>query len=1234
MKKKILALVLVLLMILPAPAFIATAGDGSRQEMEPRATYTNTFTNVTDAVGLGGKGGTWVSWGDYNNDGYQDLLVNGKTLYENQGSPNFDFVDVTAARGISVGGSKGTFADFDNDGYLDFYSAGNNDYLYRNLGPPNYDFQDVTISAGHVSDPFPSSGAGWGDFDRDGDLDLYVANGEVWVDENNYWWYPDVFYVNNGNGTFSNATDVAGVNTTSRPYYGRGVAWSDFDNDGWSDIYISNYRIKENYLWYNNRNGTFTDKAEDFGVQGIGRYSNGDVGGTLFGHTIGSSWGDLNNDGRLDLAVANLAHKHPNFKFCDDSKIYINNGPPDWELFDIRESSGIPLKPTGGTIKGWDGLTYYDDENFANMALADFDNDGYLDIWIPQVYNLYWMYAYLYRNNGNLTFTNTSNDLGIDVVDTYGGAWADYDNDGDLDLATIGRTTEGIAREIHLFRNDGGTNNWLKVKLTGVDSNSMGIGARVTVRYGDSIQIREVEGGMGSHGQQNDLPVEFGLGKTTTIDEVEVRWPDGKVQIEKNVAANQTLDITEITTNPRITSMTGYQEVMEDEEVALDGSATGTVGTYYWDLEGDGTWDVTSSTNSQQLAYYDKKGIYHPTFMVLDTNGLLGDFQTTTVLVRNLVPGAKIGNDFTGFEDEVQWFDAKDTSDTISDYPNLTYNFSFGDGTYSGWQNETFTTHVYTAQGNYTVKVDVMDDDGAEDQAQLTVEILNVAPSIEINATDTVPEDQVHEFNATGNDTASDLPTLEYKWLFGDGDSSDWSSDPVINHTFTEAGIYLVYAFVRDDDLNESKDNIVITVTNPQPAVMIGDFATLIEEDEAIFFTGSASDNPSDAGDLEYKWDFGDGNATAWGDNPDTTHIYTMSGNYTATFYVRDNNNDTVNDTVTIKVLNVVPTCEIVEAPVEASEDEEIELLGLGYDTTTDQLSLGFMWDFGDGNATGWNSSPATVHTYTSSGDMLVTFYVVDNDGEVNQAETVITVINPVPEVTMISPANTRFKEDEAFVLKAEVNDNPSDQDSLEVSWEFAGQTFTGLEKNITMSEKGLYTATVTVTDDDGDQATESMEITIENVAPTAEASAGATYIEVGLNVNFNGTGSDTESDAAGLTYTWDFGDGQTATGGSATHAYTSPGEFTVTFTVKDDDGDVAKKQIKITVWEPEKPGPEEEFPVTIVAAAGGIVAIIVVILVLGFMGVIPLFGKKKGKTGLDDEDEDDLKEEEEDSEE
>ncbi len=477
------------------------------------------FTDVTDSFGLSGLTATRVAWGDYNNDGFEDLLLNGSRLFRND-SGNY-FTEVTNSAGLSnARGRGGLWADFNNDYWLDIYVCGvdTTDRLYRNhFGH----FTDVTDSAGYPSDPYPTEGAGWADYDNDGWVDLYCANYENWE---THTYYPDRLYKNE-RGRFKDVTRTAGI---VPPYgedlAGRGVNWGDFDNDGYPDCYVSNYRLTQNLLWHNNHDGTFTNLAPALGVAG------NEVSG-WFGHTIGSVWGDYDNDGDLDLFCANLAH--PRYiEFSNRSFLYENRGPKIRPRFvDRRAESGIRYE-----------------ETHSDPAWGDVDNDGDLDLYITSVYENRRSFLYLNQLIPSARWTTSLPKWrfleatylsGTRVFNDWGCAFADFDNDGDLDLVV------GSGSGLKLLRNDTENNNhWLKVKVVGTKSNAAGIGARITVQQGKKRWTREVEGGKGTT-NQNSLIQHFGLGKSNQPVTVEVKFSPNSSVIFKNISPDQMVTVTE-----------------------------------------------------------------------------------------------------------------------------------------------------------------------------------------------------------------------------------------------------------------------------------------------------------------------------------------------------------------------------------------------------------------------------------------------------------------------------------------------------------------------------------------------------------------------------------------------------------------------------------------------------------------------------------------------------------------
>lgn len=493
--------------------------------------------------------GSGAAFLDYDNDGDLDLyIVNSaplpgfvtdtpptNVLYRNDGDKGF--TDVTAEAGVGhLGYGMGCgIADYDNDGDPDLYvtNFGEN-VLYRNDGDGT--FADVTVNAGVGDGDRWSSSCAFVDYDHDGNLDLYVVNyldydiiedGE-WFDANGrriysnprvYKGVSDALYRNNGDGTFADVTQRAGVyNDIGK---GLGVTCGDYDNDGRIDIYVAN-DTTPNFLYRNMGDGTFIDLGV---IAGVAYNEEGVAEGGM-----GVDFGDYNNDGFLDIFVTNFSR--------ETNTLYRNN------------SNGIFSDVTY--------IAHLGDSSFLKLGFGtkffNADNDHDLDLFVANghVYSTveshsdtikYAQTDQLFLNMGESAFLDVSEECG-----TYfsvkrvsrGAAFSDYDNDGDTDIFVVHLNQKAV-----LLRNDGGNrNNWLKIKTVGVKSNRDGIGARIEVVTRLHAQIGEVQSGS-SYLSGHDLRLIFGLGAEAEAEEVTVTWPSGLKQTLADVAANQFLIITE-----------------------------------------------------------------------------------------------------------------------------------------------------------------------------------------------------------------------------------------------------------------------------------------------------------------------------------------------------------------------------------------------------------------------------------------------------------------------------------------------------------------------------------------------------------------------------------------------------------------------------------------------------------------------------------------------------------------
>ena len=464
-------------------------------------TYSQSFTKITSGAIANDSGWCYgCCWADFNNDGYQDLFVvnnmagnKNNLLYMNNG--NGTFTKVTTGPVVNDGGSSYgcTAADYDNDGYMDLFVANynENNFLYHNNG--NGSFTKITTGA-IVNDGGNSTGCAWGDYDNDGFVDLFVCNRNQ----------PNFLYHNNGNGTFTKITTGAIVTNNSNS---GGCAWCDYDNDGYLDLYVANAGPAADFLYHNNGNGTFTQITNDPVVNDIL-------------HSSGGSWGDYNNDGYMDLFVSGGVIG------SGVDRLFRNNG------------NGTFTKITSDPI-----VTY--NHWAGGSSWGDFNNDGWLDMFDGGYDGI----NLLFVNNGNGTFTRI--DTGIIVTDgnyKEGAGWCDYDNDGSLDLFVARNNYFGGNN--CLYHNEGTANKWINIKCVGIVSNKSGIGAKLYLKAiingSPVLQMREISSQTGgSISGQNSLNAFFGLGTTTIIDSLKIVWPSGTIDRYGQIQTNQFITAVE-----------------------------------------------------------------------------------------------------------------------------------------------------------------------------------------------------------------------------------------------------------------------------------------------------------------------------------------------------------------------------------------------------------------------------------------------------------------------------------------------------------------------------------------------------------------------------------------------------------------------------------------------------------------------------------------------------------------
>ena len=488
--------------------------------------------------------GSGCAFIDFDNDGYLDIyLVNAtdlpgshsqisprNTLYQND--RNGGFIDVTNQAGVGdLGYGTGiTSADYNNDGFRDIYitNFGTN-VLYKN----NKDgtFTDVTKFA-KVESPTWSAGASFGDYNGDGFVDLYVTSYcdfkltdhkncqeqgiVVYCGPEEFNGIPDTLYQNNGDGTFTDVTKSAGVFNPE----GKGMmaVWSDYDDDGNLDLFVANDGT-ENFLYRNNGDGTFTDIAWIAGVE------NDDQGNPQ--GSMGIDFADYNNDGMFDLIITNFQRQL--------NMLYRNDG--DGLFSDTTFTAGL-----GYTLPyvSWGiGFFDFDNDSFRDLFIANGHIQDHIELYDSST--TYLQPNHLLINNKGRSFMNVSDQLHLGGLKASRGvAFGDFDNDGDIDILI-----NNAHDRPNLLRNDLSPDyHWISIKTIGTESNRDGIGCRIKVFGEKFFSTADVRSGA-SYMSQNDFRAHFGLGQVEKINQIEVHWPSGIVDLIEDVTVNQILTIVE-----------------------------------------------------------------------------------------------------------------------------------------------------------------------------------------------------------------------------------------------------------------------------------------------------------------------------------------------------------------------------------------------------------------------------------------------------------------------------------------------------------------------------------------------------------------------------------------------------------------------------------------------------------------------------------------------------------------
>jgi len=519
-------------------SYLYPEGDGSLPAPQPKF--------VVQRINSGGE----ISIADINNDGWDDFVCGGN-VFINTYESNGNYTALPA--GISAAGTN--WADFDNDGDLDCYAFSNgqfdwdkrmvlnNDKIYRNNGDgsftalnnsdvfkkpypnPSIDFNLPTkFDNNDYFNPYNTCTPFWLDYNNDGFPDLFFANKRIEISGKPEIYCPDEIWINNGDGTFSNTREAANldsgeplhfgspVNGTIDGYYDcYGAAACDYNNDNLPDIFVANYRLAPDNLYKNLGNGQFTDVGKETGVRGVPTYAD-----NYFGHGMGSSFGDFNNDGYIDLCVGNLAHTDSRGLFSNPSLIFKNLGlDGKFKYEEVHKQMGLKFH-----------------EGNAGACWADFDNDGYLDLWHGKYSGGYGTF-YLNQGPPDHKLKDITWDVNCFIDSPWEGVRFDFDNDGDLDMII----------KNNLVRNDlPHKGNWVSLRLIGLPLENVSMdcfNTKVYVYAGGKKFYQELMGtAAGTHSNQNSLAMHFGIGEANIIDSLVIIYPNKHINKIINITPN------------------------------------------------------------------------------------------------------------------------------------------------------------------------------------------------------------------------------------------------------------------------------------------------------------------------------------------------------------------------------------------------------------------------------------------------------------------------------------------------------------------------------------------------------------------------------------------------------------------------------------------------------------------------------------------------------------------------
>jgi len=496
------------------------------------------------------------------------------------------------------------------------------------------------------------------------------------------------------------------------------------------------------------------------------------------------------------------------------------------------------------------------------------------------------------------------------------------------------------------------------------------------------------------------------------------------------------------------------------------------------------------------------------------------------------------------------------------------FSWNFGDGT-STTTSSNVVSHLYQTDGSFTVLLDIVDDQGNKSSCTVTVTIGSDDPSCTFVFSPADPSIGDSVLFDASLSTDDDGTIVSYDWSFGDTGTFS-SSSPTATHSYTIDGDFTVILTVTDDQGNTTVCSQSITVGSEAPDCDFTASPNPADVGESVNFNASASTD--DDGTIDnYAWDFGDGNTLDPNTDPTVSHAYQNSGTFIVTLTLTDNDGNTSTCTESVVVGTTPPVCDFTVSPNPANVGDSVGF-NAGASSDPDGTITNYAWDFGDGNTLDPNTDPTVSHVYTNSGAFTATLTLTDDDGNTSSCTVDVTIGSGAPTCDFDPNPSGTILPGQLVDVDASASQDP-DGGVLTFAWSFPGgtpNTGSGEQSSTTYNNAGVFTITLTVTDDENQVTKCQQSLTVQNALPLCQFTQDTTSGLAPLTVNFDAGGS-TDQDEGGssiTSYRWVFGDGDIFTTANAltSHTYDDVGSYNVTLTVQDDEAGTSTNVCTVTI--------------------------------------------------------------------